>query len=129
MPAATPIYSGYKGVKVGITADETRKLLGAPKEKSDESDYFVFSDKESAQVYYHSSHAVIAVSVTYVGKGGSIPTPKDVFGDDAEVKPDGSIMKFVRYPTNGFWVSYNRTAGDDPLIIITVQKIAGSPES
>src|SRR5215813_11477352 len=88
--SATPSYSGYKGVKIGMTTDETRKLLGAPKEKSDEQDYFVFSDKESAQIMYDSSHTVMAVSVTYMGKLSSIPSPKDVFGEDADVKPDGS---------------------------------------
>jgi hypothetical protein len=128
IPSATPTYSGYRGVKIGMTTDETRKLLGSPKEKSDEQDYFVFSDKESAQIMYDSSHTVAAISVTYIGKGASIPTPKDVFGEDAETKPDGSIMKMVRYPKNGFWISYNRTSGDDPLVIITAQKMAVSQE-
>ena len=128
VPSATPPYSGYRGVKIGMTADETRKLLGSPKEKSDEQDYFVFSEKESAQIMYDSSHTVMAISVTYMGKGDSIPTPKDVFGEDAEAKPDGSIMKMVRYPKNGFWISYNRTSGDDPLVIVTAQKMEVSQE-
>jgi len=128
-PSATPAYEGYRGVKIGMTTDEARKLLGTPKEKSNEQDYYVFSDNESAQIMYDSSHTVAAISVTYIGKGSSIPTPKAIFGEDAEVKPNGSIMKLVRYPKNGFWISYNRTSGDDPLVIITAQKMANNPDN
>ena len=128
VPAATPTYSGYKGVKIGMSTDEARKLLGTPKEKGDLQDYYVYSENEVAQVMYDAAHTVTAISVTYMGKGSSIPLPKDVFGEDAEVKPDGSIVKIVRYPKNGFWISYNRTAGADPIIIVTAQKLNGSPE-
>jgi hypothetical protein len=29
----------------------------------------------------------------------------------------------VRYPKEGYWVSYSRTAGDTPIISITIQKM------
>ncbi|MEP6848284.1 MAG: hypothetical protein ABI999_05460 [Acidobacteriota bacterium] len=128
LPSATPSYSGYKGVKIGMTTDDARKLLGTPKEKSDTQDYYVYSENESAQILYDAAHTVTAISVTYMGKLASVPGPKDIFGEDAETKPDGSIMKMVRYPKNGFWLSYNKTSGDDPLIIITAQKMNSSPE-
>jgi len=129
IPSATPTYAGYKGVKIGMSTDEARKLLGTPKEKGEAQDYYVYSENEVAQVMYDAAHTVTAISVTYMGKGSSIPHPKDVFGEDAEVKPDGSIVKIVRYPKNGFWISYNRTAGDDPIVIVTAQKMNGSPEN
>jgi len=128
IPAATPVYTGYKGVKVGMSDEEARKLLGNPKEKSDGQDYFVYSDNETAQVQYDATHKVTTVSVTYLGKSSSIPTPKAVFGEDVEAKPDGSIFKQVRYPKDGITISYNKTGGDDPLVMITVQKIFGNPE-
>ncbi|MGH9821463.1 MAG: hypothetical protein ACRD43_14960, partial [Pyrinomonadaceae bacterium] len=128
IPATTPIYSGYKGVKIGMTMEEARKLLGNPKEKSDAQDYFVFSDNESAQVVYDANHNVTIVSVTYMGKSSSRPTPLAVFGQDGETKPDGSISIMVRYPKDGISISYNKTAGDDPLVMVTVQKIFGGPE-
>jgi hypothetical protein len=127
-PSATPTYTGYKGVKIGMTTDEARKLLGNPKEKSEGQDYYLYSDNEAAQIVYDSTHKVTAISVTYMGKRSSIPTPQDIFGEDAEVKPDGSIAKMVRYPKEGFWVSYNRTAGDDPVVIVTAQKLTGGSE-
>jgi hypothetical protein len=127
-PSATPAYPGYKGVKIGMTTEEARKLLGNPKEKSEGQDYYLYSDNEAAQIVYDPTHKVTAISVTYMGMSSSIPTPKDIFGEDAEVKPDGSIAKMVRYPKEGFWLSYNRTAGDDPVVIITAQKMTGGSE-
>jgi hypothetical protein len=50
-------------------------------------------------------------------------TPQQVFGEDFETKPDGSKHKLVRYPKAGYWVSYSRTAGDTPIVTITIQKL------
>lgn len=117
-----PPYNGYKGVLIGITTDEARAKLGEPKEKSDAQDFYLFSENESALVYYDAAKTVTAVTVTYVGNLDAAPTAKAVFGENAEVKPDGGIFKMVRYPKAGFWISYNKIAGDDPLVIIAMQK-------
>ena len=122
-PDAKPPYSGYKGVSIGIKMDEARAKLGTPKDKSDEQDSYVFSDNESAQVYYDAAKTVTAVMVTYSGKIDAAPTAKAVFGEDAQAKPDGGIFKMIRYPKAGFWISYNKTAGDDPMVIIAIQKM------
>jgi hypothetical protein len=52
--------------------------------------------------------------------------PKAVFGSDVEAKPDGSVNKMIRYPKAGYLISYLRTAGDEPMIVITVQKMQGN---
>ncbi len=122
-PGDKPAYSSYKGVAIGMTMDEARAKLGSPKDKSDEQDSFVFSDNESAQVYYNATKMVNAVMITYSGKIDAAPTAKAVFGEDADAKPDGGIFKMVRYPKAGFWISYNKTAGKDPLIIVAIQKM------
>ena len=44
-------------------------------------------------------------------------------GKDDEAKPDGGMFKVVQYPKFGFWVSYVRTGGDDPMVIVTIQKM------
>ena len=116
-------YGGYKGVMIGLSADEARKKLGNPKDKSDTQDFFVFSDNESAQVYYDTTKSVSLVSVSYVGKVNGVPSPKEVFGEDVAAKEDGSVFKMVRYPKAGYWISYNKTAGDDPIVTITVQRL------
>ena len=118
-----PLFSEYKGVRIGMTADEARQKMGNPQDKSDEQDFFVFGEKESAQVFYDKAHKTYAISINYLGTGGSTPTPKDVLGSEIEAKPDGSMYKMMRYPKAGFWVSYSRTAGSDPLVTVTVQKI------
>ena len=118
-----PIFNEYKGVRIGMTSDETRKKLGEPQDKSDEQDFFVFNEKESAQVFYDKSHKTYAVSVNYLGVGNTTPLPKAVLGTEIVAKPDGSMYKLTRYPKAGYWVSYSRTAGNDPLVTVTMQKI------
>ena len=118
-----PPYLAYKGVSIGMTADEARQKLGSLREKADTQDLYIFSDNESAQIFYDGDRKVNALTVTYTGKLSEAPVPKAVFGDDAEVKPDGGIFKMVRYPKAGFWISYNKIVGDDPIIMIAMKKI------
>jgi hypothetical protein len=118
-----PLFNEYKGVHIGMTSDEARSKLGDPRDKSDEQDFFVFNEDESAQVFYDKLHKTYAVSINYLGAGSSVPMPKAVVGSELEAKPDGSMYKMVRYRKAGFWVSYSRTAGNDPLITVTMQKI------
>jgi hypothetical protein len=121
--AAEPGFHGYKGVSLGMSAAEARKKLGTPEEKSDEQDFYVVSDKESVQIYYDKAQMVEAISVNYVGESEAVPKPKAVLGTDLEAKPDGSMHKMIRFPKAGYWLSYSRTAGDSPLITITLKKI------
>ena len=118
-----PVYTSYKGIGIGTPAAEARAKLGDPRDKSDSQDFFVFSDNENAQVIYGPDKCVSVISATYLGNLDAAPTAKAVFGTDAEAKPDGAIFKLVRYPKAGYWVSYHRTGGADPMIIVTVQKI------
>ena len=118
-----PLFHEYRSVQIGMTADEVRKKLNNPSDKSDEQDFFVFSDNESAQVFYDKTHKVFAISVNFLNGARDLPTAKLIFGSDIPPKPDGSIYKMVRYPKAGCWVSFSRTAGDSPLTTVTVQKI------
>lgn len=120
--AEEPPFHEYKGVRIGMTADETRKKLGNPTDKDDKQDSYVFNDNESCQVYYDGTKKVYAVAVTYLG-GNAIPAPKNVLGIEADSKQDGSLYKMMRFPKVGYWVSYTRTAGDSPMTLITLQKI------
>ena len=108
-----PPFKDYKGVHIGMTTDEARKVLGSPADKGDVQDFYSFNDKETAQLYYDSEHKVFAISVTYLG-GSAVPEPKSVLGADADRKDDGSIYKMIRFPKAGCWVSYTRTSGDSP---------------
>lgn len=117
------VFAGYKGLGIGATTVSVREKLGEPKDKSDAMDLYVFSDSESAQFYYGPAKTVTAIMITYSGDLKKAPTAKDVFGEDVAPKPDGGIFKMVRYPKAGYWVSYNRTAGDDAIVSIAMQKI------
>jgi len=121
-PADEPLYVEFKGVKLGATREEARKLLGRPQQSDESQDFHVFSERERARVYYDAKGAVSAVIVTYIGKSANAPTPQAVLGSEVEAKQDGSIYKMVRYPKAGYWVAYSRTTGDEPLTIITMQR-------
>jgi len=119
-----PIFHDYRGVKIGWLADEVRKKLGNPADKGDEQDFYVFNENERCQVLYDkATRQVTAISVDFLNGASEVITPQQVFGADIEAKADGSKYKLVRYPKAGFWVSYSRTAGDEPIITVTIQKI------
>jgi hypothetical protein len=119
-----PVFNDYRGVKIGWLADEVRKKLGSPADKGDEQDFYVFGDKETAQVMYDkATRTVTAISVDFMNGAREVLTPQQVLGADIDAKPDGSKYRLVRYPKAGYWVSYSRTAGDHPIITVTIQKL------
>lgn len=117
-----PLYSEYKGVRLGMTPQEVRAKLGDPVLKDEELDYYVFTDNSSAQVAYDANHRAKAISVDYPGGTGA-PDHKAVVGTELDARPDGSQFKLVRYESLGFWVSYNRSAGPVVIVTITIQKM------
>jgi hypothetical protein len=122
--ADDPLFSDFKGVRIGTPTEEARKKLGNPKDKGDEQDFYLFNDDQAVQVYYNKdTRKVTAISIDFMNGAKEIPTPKEIIGSDIEAKADGSGYKLVRYPKAGFWVSYSRTAGKEPTITITMQKI------
>jgi hypothetical protein len=117
-----PVFSEYRGIKIGMTAVEVRKLVDKLQAKGEKQDFFVLSDTETAQVFYDKDGKVRAISIDYLGKGSDPPMPVEVLGEEIQPKSDGSMYGLKRYPSAGFWVSYNRTSGDDPTVTITMQK-------
>lgn len=117
-----PLYSQYKGVRLGMTAEEARAKLGTPTLKDNDQDYYMFSENESAQIVYDASHKVVTISVDYTGGIGA-PDPKTVVVGELEQSPNGSMYRVMRYESLGFWVSYNRATGTVPTVTITIQKL------
>lgn len=120
--ANVPVFRDYRGVTVGMTADEVRSKLAGAKE-GDRQDFVVFSERESAQIYYDDQGKVIAISIDYFGDNSKAPTAEAVLGTALKPKADGSMYQLNRYPDAGYWVSYNRTTGDKPIVTITMQKM------
>lgn len=118
-----PAFHDYRGIQLGMTAEEVRKKLGEPKDKGDDQDFYVFSETETAQIVYDKTHKVITISADYLTPGNGIPTVKEIFGSEVTAKADGSIYKMVRFAKAGYWLSYNRTGGTSPLTTVTLQKI------
>jgi len=103
-----------------MTDKETRERLGAPALKDAELDLFVVSEKETAQITYDAARKVRYISVDYADGVGA-PDYKLVVGGELETQ-NGSLYKMVRYESQGFWVSYNRTVGPVIIVTITIQR-------
>lgn len=116
-----PLYTEYKGVRLGMAADDVRAKLGTPALKGNDQDYYVFSDNETAQIGYDAAHKVVTISVDYVNGIGA-PDYKAVVDGELEPTATGSMYRVVRYERQGFWVSYNRTIGAMPIVTVTIQK-------
>ena len=117
-----PLFSEFKGVRIGTPAEEARKKLGSPTNKADDQDLW-YTDTQTLQVYYDKNKAVSAISIDFSSGATGIPAAKDVIGGEPDRKADGSAYKMMRYPKLGYWVSYSRTAGASPTITVTIQKI------
>jgi hypothetical protein len=113
-----PLYREYRGVRLGMTAAETRAKLGEPAMKSDEQDFYVFSANETAQIGY-TEQKVVTISTDYTGGVGA-PDYKSVVGEDLQQRPDGSLFRMVLYNSERFWVSYNKSATAVPMVTITI---------
>lgn len=115
-------FSEYKGVRIGMSADEARQKLGKAKDKDKTQDLYVFSENESAEVFYDNKQMVYAISIDYTGKDAA-PAPIEILGQDVTPKADGSIYQMQQYADAGYWVSYNRTAGGSPVVTVTMQRL------
>src|SRR5215218_7389893 len=59
-----PLYREYRGVRLGMTAEEARAKLGVPAMMSDEQDFYIFSANETAQLVY-AEQKVVTISTDY----------------------------------------------------------------
>lgn len=118
-----PLFTEYKGITLGMPMADARQKLGKAKEETNAEDYWEFENNESVRVLYGAEKQVRAISITYDANQAGTPTGMKVFGKEFEAEPDGSKHKLVTYSKAGFWLSYVRTAGDDALVIVTLQKI------
>lgn len=119
-----PAWQNYKGVTIGMTADDVKTKLGSPKSEDAEGFFYMVSDTETAQFLFDAGKKVRTISVVFAAENTTSPTFDAVFGKTAvaEPKADGSMYKMMRYEEVGYWVSYSRMAGDKAMVIVTMQK-------
>lgn len=114
-----PLFREYRGVRLGMTAAETRAKLGEPAYKSDEQDFYVISTNETAQVAY-KAQKVVTISIDYAGGAGA-PDYRSVVGEGLLLeRPDGSLFRMVMNDAERFWVTYNKSASAVPLVTVTI---------
>jgi len=103
-----------------MSMEEARAKLGTAVLRSNELDYVVFSATETAQIAYNAAHRVVTISVDYM-EGIGAPDYMTVVGTSLLERPDRSLYRMVEYRTEGFWVSYYKSAGTVPMVTITLQ--------
>ncbi len=120
-----PVLTNYREIKIGTTADQVRDKLGRAKVDNKNGFYYQISDEEFAQIRLDKDKKVRFLAVTYTDKNDNAPKFEDVFGKETavEAKPNGSIYHLVSYPQAGYWVAYSRTAGENPTVTVTMQKM------
>ncbi len=99
-----PVYKDYRGVTIGMTADEARRKLGNKKADGKTQDFFQIEDDEMVSLYYTKDGKVRANTIIYTGKNA----PADTAVVGATVAPDANehVHKLIRYPHAGYWVAY-----------------------
>lgn len=115
-------YSEFKGVRLGMTADEVRGHLGKPESSDTTQDYFVFSESHRARVYYDDGGRANAIVASYLGRESGAPDAKTILGVEVEADASGAVTRSVSVPDSGFTVIYSRTGGDEPMVFVTLQK-------
>lgn len=123
-PVLMPVWKNYKLVTIGMTAGEVKEKLGKAEVADKDGFYYEISDVETVQIALDADQKVRAIIVMYKLTGGTAPKFEDVMGMDVAVEPseNGAVYKLVRYPEAGYWVAYNRTAGDNAMVTVTIQK-------
>lgn len=114
-----PVYREYRGVSINMSMEEARSKLGEAKSKGPRQDFYIFSENETAQIFYRDGK-VSAISADFTADG---PLSMEVLGVEIKPQKSGRLYRMIRYPQAGFWVSYNRTAGKNPITTVTMRKI------
>jgi hypothetical protein len=117
-----PLYREYRGVRLGMTAAESRAKLGEPAMKSDDQDFYAFNSNETTQIAFEGEK-VVTISTDYTNGTGA-PDYRSVVGDGMLLqRPDGSQFRMVMHTAQGFWVSYNKSASVVPVVTVTIGKL------
>ena len=59
---------------------------------------------------------------TFGGGDNSASMRAAALGEGLEARADGSMYKMTPYPRAGYRVAYSRTGGEQPMVIVTMQK-------
>ena len=126
--AAAPPIDDLHGISLGMTVDQVKQKLGKPDTSDDVSLYYDLDHGESMQIQLDADKKVRTAAAIYSGREAKAPDFADIMGPDVPLikKENGSIYKQVRYPSDGYWVSYSKVDLDSgPMTVVTMQKIPG----
>jgi len=120
---AQGVMKEYRGVRLGLSADEVHKLLGKPRVTSpDGAEDYVLNDENSVAIYYDANKTVNKIVLDFTGEKAA-PDWKEVVGN-AKVEDAGSGIKLAKYSSDEeqFSVTMWQKVGATVRTIITINK-------
>jgi hypothetical protein len=123
-----PLFTSYRGVKIGTPSKVVHETLGKPKQSRDRSEFYTFSKRESALLVFDEKGVLEALTITYRDdKKSVLPTPDSILGENLRPDTAGNIYKLITYPESGYWVSYSKSFGPPATVTITMMKLQEQP--
>jgi hypothetical protein len=119
-----PLIDDLRGVEIGMTAAQVKKAIGKPTVEDATGMFFTFSRGQSLQLQLDADKKVSMLAMMYYGKDADAPTIDKVLGPSVPVEAtaDGRIFEVVRYPANGFSITYFRQ-GSGAVTTVTLNKL------
>ncbi len=113
----------FRGIQLGMTSQEVRKLIGKSDLKDDELELFKLSATRRIRVYYAADGRARAIVSTFFGDDSGAPAPEAVLGTSIRLAEDGSGSGTLESPDEGYSIVYSRVGGDNPMVLITMQRL------
>ncbi|HZS07637.1 MAG TPA: hypothetical protein VFD58_22570 [Blastocatellia bacterium] len=106
---APPVLHEYRGVRLGLTAEQVRGVMGKASRTGEGMDEFKLGDGDLITVYYDAKGAVRTIEL-YFTDAARAPAWTEVVGN-AEIQSQPSGSKFARVVVSdeNFWVTMYRS--------------------
>jgi hypothetical protein len=119
-PASVKVMRDYRGVKLGMKAEEVRAAMGKAELSQPDKDRFVIKGDDRLTVYYDNG-AVKAIHL-YIVDPKNAPAWADVVGDAEIIEMEGGAKRARRdVPQEGFWVSMYQSK-DGAMTTVTISR-------
>jgi hypothetical protein len=119
-PAGAKVMRDYRGVKLGMKAEEVRAAMGKAELSQPDKDRFIIKGDDRLTVYYDGG-AVKAIQL-YIVDPKNAPAWADVVGDAEIIEMESGAKRARRdVPEEGFWVSMYQSK-DGAMTTVTISR-------
>jgi outer membrane protein assembly factor BamE (lipoprotein component of BamABCDE complex) len=120
---ATPEIDSLLEVKLGMTVEEVKKVLGKPEVQDNTGLVYNLDKGDTVQIGLDPEKKVRTIAAVFTADSKATPSFQKIFGTDVE-DTEGDVHKMERYPDAGYWVSFSRTnSKEKPVTVVMLRKI------